>query len=214
MKKENTFCRVTVLIAVAVSLMLSIPARAGGFPEYRPAPARTETSVQRLMEPGVNLFDLSVGYNYMHLDDAFPETEHLHGVDASAFVNVTSWLGLGGDFMANFGERSVSGVDVDSQRYIYVFGPRITVWRNNQMRLFVEALAGGVHAKVDVDAFRVNVSDDGFAGAAGGGLDWRLNDQWSLRLIQADYLPTNLGDQWQHNFRASTGIVFSFGPRR
>ena len=104
---------------------------------------------------GPDLVELSLGYNYIHLDEAAPETKNLHGVDFSAFVNVTSWLGLGGDFMADFGSRDQQitfsrSVTIDSQRYVYVFGPRVTVWQNPSFRVFVEALGGGVHAKAEL----------------------------------------------------------------
>src|SRR5437773_2207372 len=89
------------LLALAVAF--SAPARAGYLSETRSASSRAVAS-----EPtGPDRFEISLGYNYIHLDDAFPETEHLHGVDVSAFFNINSWLSLGGDFMANFGERSV-----------------------------------------------------------------------------------------------------------
>jgi outer membrane protein with beta-barrel domain len=174
--------------------------------------------------PMPDLFEVSLGYNYIHLGDAFPETRNLHGVDASAFVNATSWLAVGGDFMANFGSHTLKNfffgdVDVDSRRYVYVFGPRITVWHNPQFRAFAEALAGGVHAEAELSSqsrfFRgtQTASADAFATAIGGGFDWRLTNHFSWRILQADYLGTSLGSDWQNNFRASTGIAYSFGQR-
>jgi Outer membrane protein beta-barrel domain len=167
-----------------------------------------------------DLVDLSLGYNYIHLDETAPEEKNLNGVDVSAFVNVTSWLGLGGDFMADFGSRdqqitSRRSATIDSQRYLYLFGPRVTVWRDPKFRAFVEALGGGVHAKAEFSfaSFNQHASEDAFAMAFGGGFDWRFSDHLSWRIIQADYLPTNLSDQWQSNFRASTAIVYSFGRK-
>src|SRR6266404_2263121 len=82
-----------------------------------------------------DLLDLSVGFNYIYLNDQYPETKNLYGLEASAFLNATSWLSVGGEFMADFGTHSVPSffrsVDVESQRYVYVFGPRITVWQNS-----------------------------------------------------------------------------------
>jgi hypothetical protein len=173
--------------------------------------------------PRPDLFEVSLGYNYIHLGDAFPETEHLHGIDVSAFVNATSWLAVGGDFMANFGEHTVhprfffGNVDVDSRRYVYVFGPRFTVWHNPQFRIFAVALAGGVHAEAEVSlqagavAVSRTASEDALAIAVGAGFDWRFTRHFSWRVIQADYLPTHLGSDWQNNFRASTALVYSFG---
>jgi hypothetical protein len=169
---------------------------------------------------GPDLVELSLGYNYIHLDEAAPETKNLHGGDFSAFVNVTSWLGLGGDFMADFGSTDQQitfgrSVTIDSQRYVYVFGPRVTVWRNPSFRVFVEALGGGVHAKAELSlgSLSQHASEDAFAMAFGGGFDWHFSNHLSWRIVQADYLPTNLSDQWQGNFRASTAIVYSFGRK-
>src|ERR1700759_211307 len=111
------------------------------------------SSHHAVTEADFDRFEISLGYNYLHLGDSDPESENLHGVDLSAFVNLNSWLAVGVDFMADFGSQSfgsVAGpafdVDVDSQRYIYMFGPRLTVFRNHALRVFMEALAGGVHA--------------------------------------------------------------------
>jgi len=166
-----------------------------------------------------DLLDLSVGFNYIYLNDQYPETKNLYGLEASAFLNATSWLSVGGEFMADFGTHSVPSffrsVDVESQRYVYVFGPRITVWQNSQFRLFAEALAGGVHAraKFTTSYFYKSQAADGLATALGAGFDWRLTNHLSWRIVQADYLGTNLSNHWQTDFRASSAIVYSFGRK-
>ena len=181
--------------------------------------ARADKSMMTTPSPANDLFEVSLGYNYIHQGDAYPETKNLHGFDVSAFVRATSWLSLGGDFMGGFGSKSypyfASNIDIDSTRLIYVFGPRVTVWHNSQFKAFVEALAGGVHANADVSlgSRSASVSDDGFAMAVGGGFDWRFADHFSWRIVQADYVPTHLGSDWQDNFRASSAIVYSFGGR-
>lgn len=188
--------------------------------DYKGVQPRTASSTQQ------DLFEASLGFNYIYQDNAYPETRNLYGVDASLFLNATSWLGVGGDFMANFGSHSVpvffgNSAEVDSQRYVYIFGPRVTVWHDQRFRVFAEALAGGVHAGADfslnrgpfVSATSASASADGFAMAMGGGFDWRISNHLSWRVVQADYLGTHLGNDWQNNFRASTGIVYSFGLR-
>jgi hypothetical protein len=167
------------------------------------------------------LFEASLGFNYIYLGDAYPETRNLYGVDASLFVNATSWLAVGGEFMADFGSHSIPyffrrTLDVDSTREVYVFGPRVTVWHNPRFRVFVEALAGGVHAEAKIStqspfAFSRTARANGFATALGAGFDWRFTPHLSWRIVQADYLGTDLSSQWQSDFRASTSIVYSFG---
>jgi hypothetical protein len=209
---SRLFLSIAIIIGLATSL-LTIPEALGGY-----GGAATSTrSTAELAPAGVDRFEVSLGYNYIHLYKSGIEESHMHGLDLSAFVNLNSWLGLGGDFMANFGHRTErffgSDLDFDGRRFVYVFGPRVTVWHNPRMRLFAEALAGGVHAELEASrgSFSQTLSEDGFAGAVGGGLDWRFTRHMSWRVIQADYLPTSLADEWQHNFRVSTGIVFTFG---
>ena len=209
-----------ILLAIVVVLVL-------GFPHARAQSNQSQKGYQptglNAPPPQPDLFEVSLGFNYIYLNDQYPETKNLYGVDGSLFINATSWLGVGADFMANFGSHSVpvffgNSADVDSQRYVYVFGPRVTIWRNPQFRVFAEALAGGVHANADFTLNRrffsspsASASADGFATAIGGGFDWRLTNRLSWRVVQADYLGTSLGSNWESNFRASTGIVYSFG---
>jgi hypothetical protein len=199
-----------ILILVSVMACLTLGASYGQKALEPSAPPRSEPE----------LVELSLGYNYIHVGQAAPETQNLHGVDFSAFVNVSSWLGLGGDFMAGWGSKDQGiffgrTVSVDSERYVYVFGPRVTVWHNPNFRVFLEALAGGVHAKAEVsNGFSTqNFSEDAFAMALGGGFDWRFSKHFSWRIAQADFLPTHLGNGWQDDFRASTAIVYSFGRK-
>jgi len=212
--------RIVVALFV-ISFFAAVSARAQKYQanrETQPPPALSPSPTQS------DLLEASIGFNYIYLNDQRPETKNLYGVDSSLFINATSWLALGADFMANFGSHSEpaffgSTVDIDSQRYVYVFGPRLTVWRNRKFKVFAEALAGGVHAEADATVrFRfssasASASDNGFAMALGGGFDWRLTNHLSWRVLQADYLGTGLGSDWQNNFRASTGIVYSFGRK-
>jgi hypothetical protein len=211
------------LLAVAVVVWSLSFAEARAQSVQSPQPQRYEPAGLNVPQPQSDLFEVSLGFNYIYLDNQFPETRNLYGVEASAFINATSWLAAGGEFMADFGSHSIPvffrrTVDIDSQRYVYVFGPRITVWHDPHFKVFVEALAGGVHAEAQLtspqfSSVSQSASADGFAAALGGGFDWRLTNHLSWRIVQADYLGTNLGNQWQTNFRASTAIAYSFGQR-
>jgi hypothetical protein len=185
---------------------------------------KSELTRSEVVPPQSDLFEVSLGFNYIRVGNAYPETRNLDGLEVSAFVNATSWLGVGGEFMAGFGTHSFtvpffSKAEIDSQRYVYVFGPRITIWHNAQFRIFGEALAGGAHAEAQAtiqspfSSASQNVSDDSFATALGAGFDWRIANHLSWRIVKADYLGTNFGNHWQNNFSASTSIVYSFGRR-
>ena len=47
--------------------------------------------------------------------------------------------------------------------------------------------------------------------ALGGGLDWPLTSDASIRLLQLDYLRTNALGAGQNNYRASIGVVLRLG---
>jgi hypothetical protein len=49
--------------------------------------------------------------------------------------------------------------------------------------------------------------------AAGGNLDINLTRYLAIRVIQADYIPTEFENEKQHNGRVSAGVVFRVVPR-
>jgi outer membrane protein with beta-barrel domain len=92
----------------------------------------------------------------------------------------------------------------------FLFGPQVQ-FHALHGKVFVHGLAGLSNAKASAFDF----SDTVFAWAAGGGFDLPLSSKshWALRLAQADYLGTHYSNTFQHNFRYSGGIVYSFGKR-
>jgi len=54
------------------------------------------------------------------------------------------------------------------------------------------------------------LSDTGFAGKFGGGLDIGLTPHVSLKLIEVNYVPTRLFGETQHNFGWNSGIHLWF----
>ena len=206
MSLAGTLRRLAFSIA-SIALILEIHAQ--GTAQNGPQPR------DNLARSRDKLVELSLGYNRISLDTN-SEADNLNGINLSAFVNMTSRLSLGGEVMANFGSRDGFRTDIDSERYIYLFGPRVTVWRTTQFRVLLEALLGGVYGHVEVDdgVFIRRFSDSGVAMAVGGGFDWRFSEDFSWRIVHFDYLPTNLGEDWQHNFRLSTEIVYMLGRRR
>ena len=104
-----------------------------------------------------------------------------------------------------------------------VFGPRYTLDLHKRASMFTEGLVGETHGFHSVFAYgsgSVNNPDNGttdsstsFALQAGGGLDLRLTRHLSVRVVQADYLRTQLPNgagNLQNNFRVSAGFIFRF----
>jgi opacity protein-like surface antigen len=86
----------------------------------------------------------------------------------------------------------------------FLFGPRVS-FSVGKFRPFAEALFGGAH----VDANNGVGSDNSFATALGGGLDYKIIKPIAWRL-QGDYVQTRFYGTTQNNVRISTGIVLRF----
>jgi membrane-associated protease RseP (regulator of RpoE activity) len=96
-------------------------------------------------------------------------------------------------------------VTLHAHDYSYAGGPRV-----NFRPLFVHALFGGDHLAENSIG-----SQNAFALALGGGLEWKVASHWAVR-GSGDYVRTrhNIfgGPPFtQNNFRASAGIVYMFG---
>lgn len=65
-----------------------------------------ERSSRSITESNNDLFEVSAGYNYIDLNGA--DLDRLHGVNASAFINLTRIIGRGAEFIGGFGSDTVS----------------------------------------------------------------------------------------------------------
>jgi peptidoglycan-associated lipoprotein len=89
--------------------------------------------------------------------------------------------------------------------------------RRTAIQPFGHVLVGLAHASGSlVNGPDTNVANAGaaFASMLGGGVDWRLNGRWSIRLAEADYLLTtfdNGANNHQNNLRIAAGLVVRFG---
>jgi outer membrane immunogenic protein len=98
----------------------------------------------------------------------------------------------------------------------YTGGIRYVPPIHSALKPFGQVLVGFGHASGTlVSGPGTNVGNAGaaFASILGGGVDWRLNGRWSIRLAEADYLLTmfdNGSNNHQNNLRISTGVVVRF----
>jgi len=160
------------------------------------------------------------GYSYLRVNPGFGiPGENYNGGSGSLDFNFTSHLGV----VADFGGYHWSQDDVDATAVSYLFGPKYSV-RMGPITPFVQGLFGGAHlsgtanecsdARIRKAAFEGcgSGSDNAFAMALGGGLDWNATSHIGIRLIQAEYVLTRFGvedsSDTQNNARISTGVVF------
>ncbi len=162
-------------------------------------------------------FELGVGYAYMRPEDE--AVRNLNGFTVSAFYNVTPLLeapvnlnvtprvtsegviklelgvelsGLYGTENQGFGGSATSFNEKTSlDRYLYLFGPQVTVHPCQYANVFGHVLVGGVHDENKIsfmgDTWRS--SADAFALAVGAGFDIQVTPHISIG-PSFDYVPT------------------------
>ena len=185
------FCRLATLLVLAFALtfgLLTPGARAQDADKERP-------------------FELFGGYSYLHEDG-----NGFNGWTATFIANINKWFGIAADFDGHYRSATEEGEHVSEHEHGFTFGPHVSFHNESRLTPFAFALFGGAHASVSL-AGRT-VSDTGFAGNFGGGVDVHVNEAISVRLIQIDAAYTRFNGVGNTSPRISTGIVFHFGTPR
>ena len=151
----------------------------------------------------------------------------LEGWDASLAFNATHWLGFVVDGGQYFGTTKIPVAvptpfptcpplcpttfptfDAKTREYNILFGPQFSRRKSERWTPFGELLFGhaGVRGEALAQGFDYRAVSSGYALAAGGGTDYKINQRFALR-VKADYLQTRAFKQKQDNFRFSVGIV-------
>jgi outer membrane immunogenic protein len=159
--------------------------------------------------------DVFAGYSYVR-ENPGPTSEDsfsLNGGSASVTYHIKDCLSAVADF-GGYHNGNILGTGVNGTLSTYLFGPRISYRSYRHFTPFAEALFGVAHAGASI-AGGASGSQNAFAMAIGGGVDYRINNRFSLRPLQVDYLMTPFpegtpNNQTQNNLRASTGIVIHF----
>jgi hypothetical protein len=136
--------------------------------------------------------ELTGGYSYMRFDSS-PST-HMDGWNLAGQYKFSDWFGGVADFSGEYG----SGASV----HTFLFGPQVS-WPA-RVSPFAHVLLGGAHFS------ETGASDSAFAVAIGGGIDTKINDRFSWRIIEGDYLPTRFFGSTQNNVRVITALVVRF----
>lgn len=158
--------------------------------------------------------DIFAGYSYLRENPATSGARsfNLNGGSASIAYNATTWLSGVADF-GGYHNGSILGTNISGTLSTYLFGPRVSYRRLGRLTPFGEALFGVAHAGARITG--ASSSDNAFATAFGGGVDYKLSDHISIRPAKVDYLlsrfkETGPSAQTQNNLRVSTGILLRF----
>jgi len=155
------------------------------------------------------------GYSYLNIDtNGLSSRQSANGWEAAISGNFNNWFGVEGDVAGYY--KTIAGVSV--RDYSYAGGPRFNYRQLPSVTIFGHALLGCDHLTGSFAG--LSASQDSFASAFGGGVQWRVAPQWAVR-ASGDYVLTHhnifgsAGSSFtQSNFRASVGIVYVFGGRR
>jgi len=159
--------------------------------------------------------EASVAYSYVRASAGNSSGGfNLNGGSGSVAYNFTDRISV----LADFGVYKFSGLPtgLDSTMYTYLFGPRFSLRKSGRVTPFAQVLLGG--GRLNASAGGVDAGENGFAMAAGGGVDLGVRPHYAIRLIQAEYLLTrfprvNGNSAAQNDARLSAGLVFRFGSR-
>ena len=159
--------------------------------------------------------DVFAGYSYVRENPSTSGVDSfsLNGGSASLTYHVKDWVSAVADF-GGYHNGNILGSGVDGTLSTYLFGPRVSYRSYRRITPFAEALFGVAHAGASIAGGSAG-SQNAFGMAIGVGADYRLNNRFSLRPLQVDYLLTRFpegtgSNQTQNNLRASTGIVVHF----
>jgi opacity protein-like surface antigen len=166
--------------------------------------------------------EILAGYSYLRADDNDIDAldRDLNGYNISGNITVfRRWFGLKADVSGHFGDFLTNVTPrTDFQQYLFLFGPQFTLRKSERFTPFAHVLFGAARTRLDNDTTGVDITDTGFAFAAGGGVDIKaLSSRLAIRLAQADYImtrfddPSGSGSTTSHNIRVSTGVVLRFG---
>ena len=167
------------------------------------------------------------------------------GVVFNFGYNVTRNLRLVADFGAEFHNTNITwtnGRRASANDYQLLFGPEFAFRSSLKVTPFVHGLVGVAFRNYAVpsdnwtcngstcyqDSFSVAL-ERGFASGIGGGIDWHVRPVASFRVVQFDWIRTNLSRDngayspivgqlptlsgWQDTYRFSCGITFHWGTR-
>jgi hypothetical protein len=181
--------------------------------------------------------EVGVFYSYARFNPShayIPHSFSLNGGGGSIDYNLSNYFGIKGEF-AGYGSNTqrfsipagskicptgCSG-NVQANLFTYMFGPQIEL-HSWYVRPFAHVLLGGAHSNGSTNIYMQSgstgprPSNDAFALACGGGIDFPLDHSGTVAFRPADinYLWTNFNlnnhQSGQSNFQYKAGIVFNF----
>jgi hypothetical protein len=148
--------------------------------------------------------EIGMGFTYLRFRSTFIHVG-MYGLNTAFAYFLNPRLGLEGNFTGAFGPHIFNN-NVDQTRYAGIMGgPKIT-WRKEGWEPWAHGLVGLAHVNPQL----ADVSKNGVAIQAGGGVDFPVLDELFWLRIEGDYIRSQLYNTGQNNFQAVVGVVFHF----
>jgi hypothetical protein len=157
-------------------------------------------------------FEVGVNYSWLHVNSANFDLQRTGNGGSGYFeYNLNKTVGL----VADFGGYANTRTGIDDKLLTYMFGPRFN-WRHSRLTPYAQFLFGGGY--VWNNPAGVSTTQNAFATAAGGGLDYQLTNHMAIKPIQVEYVMTQIDSargfgSHQNDVRYSAGIVFRVGAK-
>ena len=156
-------------------------------------------------------YEIGLNYSWLHVNSANGDYQR-NGNGGSGYFeyNLNRIVGLVGDI----GGYANTSSGKNGRLLTYMFGPRFN-WRHSRLNPYVQFLFGGAYLWNNP---HYSTTQNAFATAAGGGLDYRLTDHIAIKPIQVEYVMTQLNSangfgSHQNDVRYSAGVVFRLGSK-
>jgi len=153
--------------------------------------------------------EIGLGYSGIHVS-ASDTVYQRSGNGGFGYLeyNVNKVVGV----VADFGGYANTGKD--GRLFTYLFGPRFN-WRHSRLNPYVQFLFGGAYLWNNP---QYSATQNAFATAAGGGVDYRLSNHIAIKPLQVEYVTsqfsgTNGIGSHQNDVRYSAGVVFEMGSK-
>jgi hypothetical protein len=173
-------------------------------------------SAQEIATPKV---EVGLTYSWLHVNSANYDFQRTgNGGSAYFEYNVSRVLGL----VADFGGYGNTRAGTNDTALTYLFGPRFNLRHFARWTPYLQFLFGGAHAWSGPND--PQQTQDAFATAAGGGVDFNWTKHISIKPIQVEYVMTQFDSaglggstkgfgSHQNDIRYSGGVVFKFGTQ-
>ena len=157
-------------------------------------------------------YEIGLNYSWLHVNSANYDRQRTGNGGSGYFeYNLNNTLGL----VADIGGYANTRSGINDKLLTYMFGPRFN-WRHTRLNPYAQFLFGGAY--VWNNPAGVSTTQNAFATAAGGGLDYRLTNRIAIKPIQVEYVMTQIDSargfgSHQNDVRYSAGVVLRFGEK-